>query len=70
MIKTMVEQILETIPNKEVYPDYYIVGEQGENNLLVFKNAKGKIIGFTLIGPEQEKENDKGKKNISRKVPS
>lgn len=51
----MVEQILETIPNKEVYPDYYIVGEQGENNLLVFKDAKGKIIGFTLIEAEQEK---------------
>ena len=49
----MVEQILETIPNKEVYPDYYIVGEHGENNLLVFKDAKGKIIGFTLIEPEQ-----------------
>lgn len=70
MVKTMVEQILETMPNKEVYPDYYIVGEQGENNLLVFKDVKGKIIGFTLIEPEQEKENDKGKKNISRNVSS
>ena len=70
MIKTMVEQILCTMPNKEVYPDYYIVGKQGENNLLVFKNAKGKIIGFTLIEPEREKENDKGKKNIWGNLPS
>lgn len=60
----MVEQILGTLPNKEVYPGYYIVGEQDENNLLVFKDAKGNIIGFTLFEPEQEKENDKGKKNI------
>lgn len=50
----MVEQILGTLPNKEVYPDYYIVGEQGENNLLVFKDAKGNIIGFTLIELEKE----------------
>lgn len=54
MIRTMVEQILGTIPNKEIYPDHYIVGEQGENNLLVFKDTKGKIIGFTLIEPERE----------------
>lgn len=60
----MVEQILGTMPNKEVYPDYYIVGEQNESNLLVFKDAKGNIIGFTLFEPEREKENDKGKKNI------
>lgn len=51
----MIEQILGTIPNKEVYPGYYIVGERGESNLLVFKNSKGKIIGFTLIEPEKEK---------------
>lgn len=52
----MVEQILGTIPNKEVYSGYYIVGERGESNLLVFKNSKGKIIGFTLIESEKEKE--------------
>lgn len=55
MIKTMVEQILGTLPNKEVYPGYYIVGERTESNLLVFKNSKGKIIGFTLIELEKEK---------------
>ena len=65
MIKTMVEQILGTIPNKEVYPDYYIVGEHNENNLIVFKDNIGNIKGFTLIEvPEQEKEHDKGKRII------
>jgi len=49
----MVEQILGTIPNKEVYPDYYIVGEHGENNLIVFKDNNGNIKGFTLIEPPE-----------------
>ena len=61
MIKTMVEQILVTIPNKEVYPNYYTLGEQGEYTLLVFKDVNNKIIGLTLTEPEKEKENDKGK---------
>lgn len=49
MIKTIVEQILGTIPNKEVYTGYYIVGEHGENNLIVLRDNKGNIKGFTLI---------------------
>lgn len=56
MIRTMVEQILGTIPNKEVYPDYYIVGEHGENNLIVFKDNNGNIKGFTLIEPPEKGE--------------
>ena len=63
MIKTIVEQILGTIPNKEVYPDYYIVGGQDEYVLLVFKDGNDKIIGLTITEPEK-RENDKGKKNI------
>lgn len=64
MIRTMVEQILGTIPNKEVYPDHYIVGEHGEYNMIVFKDNDG-IKGFSLYIPqEKEKEYVKGKRNV------
>lgn len=64
MIRTMVEQILGTIPNKEVYPDHYIVGEHGEYSMIVFKDNDG-IKGFSLYIPqEKEKEYVKGKRNV------
>lgn len=64
MIRTMVEQILGTIPNKEVYANHFIVGEHDEYRLIVVKE-KGIIKGFSLYIPqEKENEHDRGKNII------